>query len=869
MDSARLRHVQAIFQQAADLSEAERPAFLHIACGDDEELRADVLGMLAADAEGHSLFDRGVAGMAGRLLGASPVPIDHHDAFGPYRLLRPIGEGGMGVVYLAERKDLGGKVAIKILRDAGLSPARRERFATEQRLLAQLIHPSIARLYDADALEDGTPWFVMEYVEGVPITEYCRRRGSSLEDRLRLCRDVCEAVQYAHEHAVIHRDLKPSNILVSDDGRVRLLDFGIAKQLDALDQPIDQTQTALRLMTPAYAAPEQMRGEPVGVFTDVYALGIILFELVTGQPPFDLSTRTPAEAERIIVEHEPPKPSAALGGNRRRWADLDVLCLTALQKDPARRYRSVEALVRDINHYLENEPLEARPDSVGYRFGKFMTRHRRTVAAAAVVFAALAAVVAFYTVRLARARTAAETAAVRAQRVQQFMLNLFEGGDKEAGPAEGLRVKTLLDRGVQEAQLLNREPVVQADLYETLGSIYRTLGDFARADSLLRAALDERKSVFGANDREVSRSAAALGLLRIDQAKLDEAEQWAREALRQAQGIRPTDNAAIGKATFVLGKVLEGRGAYDKAIPVLEDAAKLQSSTSGPTLELAASLTELANSHFYAGHYDVADDVNQRALAIERQLLGERHPRVADSLVNLGATRKERGQYREAEQFYREALGITERWYGSDHPETAGMLFMLGTVLSAQTRYDEAREVLERALMIRERVYGPVHPRVANVLNDLGLIAIKDGQGHLDEAEARFLRVSSIYKTVYGEHHYLVALAVSNLASVYLEGKEFARAEQLYRESVARYTEAVSANHIYTGTARIKLGHALVVQKRYAEAEAETLAGYQIVTRQASPSLVWVQTARKDLATIYDALHQPEKAASFRTDSPK
>jgi serine/threonine-protein kinase len=864
MDSERLRRIQSLFQQAADLSQTEQHDVLDAACGEDGELKAHVWAMLAEDARVDSVLDGGVAHFAQRLIAVPAGPIHQPEGFGPYRLGRLLGEGGMGVVYLAERIDLGTEVAIKILRDAGLSPARRERFAAEQRTLARLTHPSIARLYDADTLGDGTPWFAMEYVEGVPITEYCRQRP--LVERLRLFRAVCEAVQYAHQHAVIHRDLKPSNVLVNAAGEVRLLDFGIAKQLDASDQPIEQTRTALRLMTPAYAAPEQIRGDPVGVFTDVYALGVLLYELVVDRPLFDFSTRSGAEAERLICEEVPKKPSAILPGGARRWADLDVLCLTPLQKDPARRYPSAEALIRDIDHYLRSEPLEARPDTIGYRVGKFVKRHRTAVSSASLAAAVAISVVVFFTVRLATARTAAERAATRAQRVQQFMLNLFEGGDKEAGPAQGLRVVTLLDRGVQEARLLNREPAVQADLYETLGNIYRTLGDFARADSLLRSALQERKSLVGAASHEVADNAVALGLLKIDQAKLDEAEEWAREALREAHAVRPIDNQIVGKATFALGKVLEARGAYDKAIPVLEEAAAKQSLAPSPTTDLAASLTELANSQFYAGHYDASDEVNRRALSIERQLLGDRHPRVADSLVNLGATQKERGNYGETERFYRQALDITEGWYGADHPETAGMLFMLGTVLSAQNNFDEAAAVLERALAIRRRVYGEVHPRVANVLNDLGLLELK--RGRVQEAEARLARVLEIYKSVYGEHHYLVALAVSNLASVYLERKEYARAEQMYRESVALYTEAVSPSHIYTGTARIKLGHALVAEKKFTEAETETRPGYEIVVKKASRSLPALQTARHDLVTIYEALHQPEKAAPFRDEKP-
>ncbi len=501
MDSARWQRIQALFHEAADLPPAEQQAFLKTACGHDDGLLADVLALLQEDARGASLLDRGVAHVAHQMLDEAGPARPALKEIGPYRIKRVLGEGGMGIVYLAERHDLGSLVAIKILRDAWLSPARRERFASEQRTLAQLNHPSIARLYDADTLADGTPCFVMEYVEGAPLTEYCRQHESSISQRLQLFRAVCEAVQYAHRHAVIHRDLKPSNILVKGDGSIRLLDFGIAKQLDSLDMPMDQTRTGLRLMTPAYAAPEQVRGERVGIHTDVYSLGVILYELLAGQLPFDLSQRTPGEAERMIVEQEPAKPSeaarrvAALPGKGARvpaasqssWTDLDVLCLTAMHKDAQRRYVSVEALIRDIDHYLKGEPLEARADSLSYRLGKFASRHRRAVSAAAVVFTAVIGLVVFFTVRLTIARNAAVAEAARTQRIQRFMMNLFEGGDKEAGPADNLRVVTLVDRGVQEAKALDGEPRVQAELYQTLGGIYQKLGKFDRADSLLRS----------------------------------------------------------------------------------------------------------------------------------------------------------------------------------------------------------------------------------------------------------------------------------------------------------------------------------------------------------------------------------------------
>jgi TolB-like protein/predicted Ser/Thr protein kinase/tetratricopeptide (TPR) repeat protein len=396
MDSARWQKVQAFFHEALELPEAQRRGFLEAQCQDDPGLVGEVLVLLDEDARGDSLLDRDIAQAADQVFNEPDATSLPFKEFGPYRIIRELGEGGMGVVYLAARMDLGNMVALKILREAWASPARRQRFESEQRTLAKLIHPSIARLYDAGTLSDGTPWFVMEYVDGVPLTEYCRERDCTVEERLKLFRAVCEAVEYAHQHGVIHRDLKPSNILVRADGAVRLLDFGIAKQIDAGTQASKLTRTGMHLLTPAYASPEQIRGEAVGVASDVYSLGVILYELLAGRLPFDVTEKTPAEAANLIVMEDPVKPSAIVrrssgkGATRTgSWADLDVLCLTAMHKEQRRRYASVKALVGDLDHYLKHEPLEAHPDSPAYVAAKFLRRNWVAVSVAAMVAALL------------------------------------------------------------------------------------------------------------------------------------------------------------------------------------------------------------------------------------------------------------------------------------------------------------------------------------------------------------------------------------------------------------------------------------------------------------------------------------------------
>ena len=872
MDAERWSRIQTMLHHALDLPKEEREAYVEHACAGDAPLAAEVMSLLAEDASGGSILDTELARLAHDMLGQErDVPRE----IGPYRVLSVLGEGGMGVVYLAEREGLGHRVAIKVLRDAALSPSRRRRFAQEAQTLAHLNHPAIARLYDAAVLPDGTPYFVMEPVDGLAITTYCSRHQCSLLERLRLFRAACDAVLYAHRQAIIHRDLKPSNILVAPDpagggpAGIKLLDFGIAKQLDRMETGEDQTRTQLRLMTPAYAAPEQLRGEPLGVYTDVYALGVVLYQLLTDRLPFRLDDLTPGQAERLILETDPEKPSVvgaqaasrAEAPGRAAWADLDVLCLTALQKDPQRRYPTVEALIRDIDHFLRAEPLEARPDSLPYRAGKFFRRNRRPVIASVLVAAFLVALTAFYTTRLATARDDALAEAARTERIQRFMLGLFAGGDEAAGPADSLRVVTLIDRGVLEARLLDSEPGVQAELYHTLGTIAQQMGDFERADSLLLQTLHQRQALLGPDHPYVALSLLALGRLRVEQVDLDDAARLVRQSLEMSRRQLPAGHPAVADALATLGKVLQERGEYDRAVTLLEEAVRLRAAQDPTSVELSVALSDLASTHFYAGRYAKSDSLNRLALAMDQRLYGRRHPFVANSLANLGATQFQLANYEEAERLYRQALAITVAYHGEDHHETAARLLMLGQTLAFQTRHEEALQALRPALAIRERVFGPQSPRVASVLNEMGTVALK--QGDQAAAEAHYWRVVDIYRAAHGDRHYFVGVGLSNLASVYGRGQRYDLAEESLREAIELFEEALAPDHINTGIAQVKLGEVFVLDGRYAEAEVALRAGYETLRAQMDPSSPWLRNARAELVTIYEALGQPELAAQF------
>ncbi|MEO8623454.1 MAG: tetratricopeptide repeat protein [bacterium] len=853
MDAERWERVQAIFHDAVDVDAGERVAFVEQRAGGDAALAREVLTLCEEDAHDDSMLDRGVAHVAHAVL--EPHTPHVSAAIGPYRLGRLLGEGGMGVVYLAERDDLGSTVAIKLLRDPLLSPSRRERFVAEQRLLAQLNHPGIAHLLDASTLPDGTPWIAMEYVDGMDLTEYCHANACTLAERLALFRQVCDAVQHAHSQLVVHRDIKPSNVLVDATGSVKLLDFGIAKQLGEGALPGNMTLTGLALMTPAYASPEQLSGGQVGTATDVYALGVVLYELLTGCLPFDLVGKTPTESSALVQDGKAPRPSSvapAALASRREWVDLDVLCLTAMHRDATQRYRTVDALIRDIDHFLGDEPLEARPDSWSYRAGKFIQRRRAPLAIGATMLLLVVALTTLYTVRLAAARNVAVAEAARAGRIQRFMLTLMQGGDDQAGPADSLRVLTIVESGAREAASLDAEPAVQAELYQTLGSVFARLGRLDRADTLLVHSLQRRRDLGGAESAEIARTLVAQGLLRVEQARMVEAESLVRAGLVMTTKLRPATHPDVADATTALGKVLEARGTFAAAIPVLEEAVRLQEARSTNSNELAKAITSLADNHFYAGHYDAADSLYLRGQAMARLLHGDQHPLVGDGYINLGALRLEKGDYAAAEAYDRKGLAIMAKWFGPDDPRTASAQTMLARALMYEAKYDDAAPLLAQSLATQERVYGLVHPKVASALNELGNVAVK--RKRLDEADARFTRMADIYRQVYGGSHYLLGIAIANRGGVALERKDPKRAEALFREALTVYGKSLAPTHMNFGITRLKLGRSLARQGRWKEALTEIESGYTILSSQASPSVSWLQAARKDLAMVKDSL---------------
>jgi serine/threonine-protein kinase len=843
MDAQRWEQIQSIFTAAADLPNEQKRRAVEELCGSDHTLAGTVLELLDEDSGRHLLLDGGLVAVADVALESDHVRSLIERQIGPYRLLRTLGEGGMGVVFLAERNDIGGLVAIKLLRDAWLSPARRERFVLEQQTLVKLNHPAIVRIYDASTMDDGTPWFVMEYADGRALTEYLRSRAAGLRADLLLFRQVCEAVQYAHSHAIIHRDLKPSNILVTSAGEVKLLDFGIAKQLDLAARNSRRTTAGLRLMTPAYAAPEQKAGADVGVFTDVYSLGVILYEILTGELPSAVDAREDQLPEKPSV---PARRNGQSQLSKQQWADLDVLCLTALQPEPERRYRSVDALIRDVSAFLEGRVLEARPSSLAYVAGKFIRRNRLPLASVAASLVLLAGAAIFFTLRLAHARDAAVAEAARTARIQRFMLNMIGDGDQEAGPANDLKVVTLLDREAQQAGSLSADKQTQVELYETLGSMYDRLGKFDKSEQLLSLALTNAKQVLGVNSPKTADILVQLGVMRGDRGDVKQAKQDIQQVLDMAAArhLAASDPTVI-HAQIAMGRIAIQSSDLHNAIAVLTPIAQTDPGRSGVSEnDVRDSLSALATAELY------------------RQLLGEAHPQTGVDLVNLASIKATQGDFAQAEPLYREGIAIMKGWYGADHPDVATALSILARILDAEKKDDEAEPILRDALRIQEKVYGPVEERVSFTLSALGEIAIR--RKELQSAEADFSRALAIDRSIFGAENYKSAGVESSLGLAYLEESRNVLAEAALRHAVSVLAPLPAGNNMIA-TTRERWGRALLALKRYDEAEVQLTSAAELIKAQRNAPVAEVDRIDNELIALYLATHRPEQARSYQT----
>jgi serine/threonine-protein kinase len=885
MDAARWSRINNLFHAACERSPAERDAYLEEACQGDNALRDEVQALLQGIDPSQRFLEVVVSDAVTGLKESSV----QGRRVGPYRIIREVGAGGMGAVYLADRVDgqFEQEVALKLIKQGMDSEQFLRRFRAERQILARLQHPHIARLLDGGLDSAGRPFFAMEYVAGQPIDRYCDERGLGVDERLRLFLDACGAVMYAHGSLVIHRDLKPAHIQVTDDGQVRLLDFGIAKVLGEDGAMPDVTTAGIRALTPAYASPEHVRGEAVGTSTDVYSLGVILYELVTGALPYDIRSRSATEVERIICTTTPEKPSARVlrvwGASeeatatftrahgelarvrRRLRGDLDVICLKALQKEPDRRYPSAEALIEDIRRNLEGRPVIARPDTISYRVGKFVRRHRIGVAAAAATVALIASLVGFYTLRLSQERDRAQQEAAKAEQVASFLRGLFEVSDPSQSKGETVTARELLDQGaIRIEQELAGQPAVRAEMMRVIGDVYHSLGLYAGAKPLLERSLEEFRSLYGDVHDEVAESETALAVLFQDMGDVKAAEPLYRRALATRQQIFGPRHEKVSQSLAHLAFLLETNGDYTGAEQMARQVLEMDRSLFPPEHpRIAKSMAELAGMLRRQDRHEEAEPLLRQALALQRAHYGGKDLTVASTIRNLASLLRDRNAFDEAEALYQESLSIRREILGDVHPDVAGALNSYALLLDRKGDTPAAVVAYNEFIRITQQIYqGKPHPDLAAGYSNLGYALTT--QGSLDEAAEMFLLAIQTTDKVLAPGHPNRSHPKMGLASVYMQQRRYDAAEPVLRDALALRRGALPAGHRYIGESLIELGTCLTAMKRFAEAEGHLLEGYRLFLKETGAEGDRTRRAVRRLESLYKGWGKPEKAADLR-----
>ena len=812
MTPERWQQLDTLFRSALQVDEARRAEFLEQSCAGDSELFEELQSLLDADHQAGDSLEQAVAAEAARM--------EHRDlasregeVIGAYEVVRLLGKGGMGTVYLARRADRKYRknVAIKVLKRGMDSDEIVGRFLQERQILAGFEHPNIARLIDAATTDDGLPCLIMEYVDGLPVDQYCRLNELDLAQRLALFSTICSAVQAAHRNLIVHRDLKPSNILVTTDGVAKLLDFGIAKLLHPSTVDTAVSNPGVRALTPDYASPEQLRGDTITTASDVYSLGILLYRLLTGRVPYRSPHHFGPEVEQMARDREPLRMSAMVSNGaveetpesdalnepadalfegssvqklaKKLVGDLDTIVAKALNREPADRYPSVEALAEDIRRHLQGRPIVARPPSLAYRARKFVTRHRAGVAAAVLVLLTLVAGIVATThqahiARLERARAEAEKE--RAEMVSSFLEDLFQTADPNQAP-EALTARQMLDRGAERlSRTSRRQPEVQARLMDTVGRSYQGLGLYDRARDFLGQALEIRRRSGTALD--IADSLDNLGGVLQDLADYPGAADSFRRALELRRETLGDRHVLIAESLNNLAQAHLAMGDHGTAEPLLRQALELKLELLGPhRLTVAVAYNNLAGAVSARGDYDAASELFRRALELRIELLGEQHPAVAESLGNLGSSLYRRHRYGEAEPYFRRALELRRRLFGPHHPVVARSLSNLANVLIVLDRHDEAEPMLREALAMKTDLLGAEHPSLVTTLIGLGQVLERHDPPRAAEHYERALHLRRATRPA---GHLALAPPALALGRLYLDRGDLGSAEPLIREAL-------------------------------------------------------------------------------------
>jgi serine/threonine protein kinase len=842
----RWREIDQLLDAALDRSRAERQVFLESECGEDSELLASVLELLAiADSPDERLEvpDPNLSQAFFEELGGFQEGLGR---IGRYSLVRELGRGGMGTVYLAEYEGEGfhQQVALKVLRRGLDTDDILQRFMIERQILAQLKHPNIARLFDGGSTPNGRPYLVMEYVEGEPLIDYCDREQLDVRHRLRLVLQVVDAVNEAHTNLIVHRDLKPSNILVTADGHVKLLDFGIAKILDPAAGAL-QTRTGSYLLTPDHASPEQLRGEPITTATDVYQLGVLLFRLLTGRRPFPVGEGSPLELQDLADRAKVPRPSTTVDSTeegleiatarsstpaklrRALKGDLDTIVGKSLQAEVSRRYSSAANLAEDLRRFLDGSTISARPDSFAYQTSKFLRRNPWIAPVAVVALAVVGLYIATlvrHTDRLEAERNKAQLEADRAEEVQRFLVDLFSSANPyvPADSQRGRRITVLeaLDLGVERlANSLATQPEARASILSAIAGVYEDLGAFEQALPLRQEALELQRTLFGSSSRPVRDSLGDLATIVAGLGDLERATELHEERLELALAVVPPDEGEITDVRTLFGRhlftIYRSEAAEEQLLAAVDLTKRAQVS---PLTEVEA-IRSLADAQRLRGKLEEAEGSAHRAVDLADANFGVASSPSGLARATLATVYSARGKREEADATFREAIDALERTLGTDHGTRLSTMNNFALLQMSGEEFAEAARILAEVVEIGERVYGPDHPEVAHFLQNLGASLAR--LNRLEEAKVPLERAAQIYRDKVAEDNFVRALPLLTLSEIYLTQGDSAAAETTTKQAIAVLEQALPAAHPITAIARCRLARALVKQNQLARAEPQ------------------------------------------------
>ncbi len=823
--------IKAIVGEALERPPSQRPAYLDAACSGDSSIRAEVESLLSAHAKAG---DFSQSASIGQLLDVAA----ESQSIGPYRLIRKLGEGGMGQVWLAEQTSpVHRKVALKLIRLGMLHSVVLQRFQSERQALAIMAHPAIAKVFDAGTTDSGQPYFVMEYVDGPPITEYCDRKKLPIRDRLRLFIQVCEGIQHAHQKAIIHRDIKPANILVIEvDGnpRPQIIDFGLAKTVaPVVAGETLFTQAGAFLGTPGYTSPEQTDPavQDIDTRADVYSLGVVLYEMLTGTLPFDSQQLKKQPLEKVLQalrEEDPPSPStkvstdrgnselrAELRGVERQElvsllrGDLDWITMKALERERERRYSSPHELARDLERYLENRTVQARPASAGYRLRKYIQRHRVAVAVASGATALLIAFVVMQGIQIRRITRERD----RANRITDFMTSMFKVSDPSEARGNSVTAREILDKSSKEIETgLSKDPELQAQLMSTMGQVYIGMGLFPEAKTMLEKAIATGHRVESTPSRSTLHAMGLLGFIFLRQGQYADAEKLLRETVegdRRVIGAEKPDTLSV---TRYLAFVLEVQGKYAEADKVQRESLEVARRALGPEhWETLLSMNVMANILDDEKKLPEAEQMYRETWAIQQRTLGAEHPDTLTTASNLAGTLQEEGRLEEAEKLERETLTTRIRVLGADHPDTMATKLNLGNTLDSEGRYAEAEQMYLEAIEVQTRVLGAENPDTLMTKSNLANTLRKEGR--YAEAEKLQRQTLEIKRRVLGADNPETKKAAGELASTLSSSGKYEEAKKYYLARIEALTKAGVPNDVGNGWYDFACGAALAGQK--------------------------------------------------------